>query len=421
MTKIITKLSGDGAYPNYPLRNNSGLFEDDVIQVYDDGTNIIAIEKADALQNPLPSVVTSAPKYIPAETNYDTAGRSRNAITPIKTTAITVSRSMLGMNLGYNYSDFDFSKAGFVRLMDCGTQWKHIEQTVGGRDATAVARLDDIISRAVASGCEVIYVVNDTPPVRSRYPTAANPNYWLPGTAGTPGTVDFTALTAFINWLLARYGNKISYIEGWNEPNLTNSYADANGAAGIKDYTNAIYAAVNTWNTANSGAIKVIGPTCTGYSGISTDTVSLSSLATAGAYANTTALGYHVYRGGGATSNSVGFSVPKHLIWPINAQLTTSSLTSKNLFITEFGTSEFLRVGNKTWLLRHIIYWLCRGATKVSPYAWDNQGIGDMRISNLGSAWYAAYSFLVGKTIDWCNELPSGELAVSINGVPQYI
>ena len=419
--KTVAKLSGSGVYPSNPFTNNDTLYGDDILQVYDDGANYIAIEKTDALTASLPAAVTSAPKYMPPEVNYDTSGRSRNAITAIKSSAVTINRNMLGMNVGYNYQTFDFTKAGFIRLMDCGTQWKHIEQVAGGRDAEAVARMDDIINRAVAAGCEVVYVVNDTPPVRSRYPTNANPNYWLPGTAGTPGAVDFTSLTAFINWLLGRYGNKITYIEGWNEPNLSNSYADSNGAAGIKDYTNAIATAVSAWNAANSGTVKVIGPTCTGYSGINTDTVSVASLATAGAYANTPALGYHIYRGGGSTVNSVGFSVPKHLIWPINAQLTALSLTAKSLFITEFGVSDLKRVGNKRWFLRHMIYWICRGATKVSPYAWDNMGIGDMRVNQVSKAWYDAYDFLNGKTIDWCNEMASGELAVSINGVPQFV
>ena len=421
MAKTIAKMSDSGAYPSNPFTNNANLFGDDILQVYDDGTNYIAIEKTDALQSPLPSVVTNAPKYMPAETNYDTAGRSRNSITAIKSTPVTVTRSMLGMNVGYNYDTFDFSKAGFIRLMDCGTQWKHIEQTAGGRDAVAVARMDDIINRAVAAGCEVIYVVNDTPPVRSRYPTNANPNYWLPGSAGTPGAVDFTSLTTFINWLLGRYGNKITYIEGWNEPNLTNSYADTNGAAGIKDYINTIATAVTTWNAANSGTVKVIGPTCTGYSGINTDAVSVSSLATAGAYANTPAVGYHIYRGGGDTSKSVGFSVPKHLIWPINAQLTASGISGKNLFITEFGTSDLTRVGTKGWFIRHMLYWICRGATKVSPYAWDNAGIGDMRVNQVAQAWYDAYDYLNGAVIAWCNELPNGQLAVSRNGETVFI
>ena len=398
--KTVAKLSGAGIYPSNPFTNNDTLYGDDILQVYDDGTNYIAIEKTDAFTASLPSAVTNAPKYMPSEVNYDTAGRSRNAITAIKSTPVTITRNMLGMNVGYNYQTFDFAKAGFIRLMDCGTQWKHIEQVAGGRDSVAVARLDDIVARAVAAGCEILYVVNDTPPVRSRYPTDAHPNYWLPGTAGTPGTVDFTALTAFVNWLLGRYGNKITYIEGWNEPNLTNSYADSNGAAGLKDYTNAIATAVSTWNAANSGTVKVIGPTCTGYSGISTDTVSVSSLATAGAYANTPALGYHIYRGGGDTSKSVGFSVPKHLIWPINAQLTTSGIASKDLFITEFGVSDLQRVADAKWFMRHILYWIGRGADKVSPYAWDNAGIGDMRVSNVPDAWYEAYDSLVGKTID---------------------
>ena len=193
--KTVAKLSGSGVYPSNPFTNNDTLYGDDILQVYDDGANYIAIEKTDAFTASLPAAVTSAPKYMPSEVNYDTAGRSRNAITAIKSTSVTITRNMLGMNVGYNYQTFDFTKAGFIRLMDCGTQWKHIEQVAGGRDAEAVARLDNIVARAVAAGCEIVYVVNDTPPVRSRYPTNANPNYWLPGSAGTPGTVDFASLT----------------------------------------------------------------------------------------------------------------------------------------------------------------------------------------------------------------------------------
>lgn len=71
--------------------------------------------------------------------------------------------------------------------------------------------------------------------------------------------------------------------------------------------------------------------------------------------------------------------------------------------------------------MHYILYWIGRGADKVSPYAWDNAGIGDMRVNNVPDAWYQAYDFLVGKTIDYINELPNGELAVSIGGIPQFI
>jgi hypothetical protein len=101
--------------------------------------------------------------------------------------------------------------------------------------------------------------------------------------------------------------------------------------------------------------------------------------------------------------------------------MTTSGISGKDLFITEFGVSDLERVGDAKWFLRHILYWVGRGADKVAPYAWDNMGIGDMRVRNVSEAWTEAYDFIVGKTIDYINELPSGELAVSINGVPQFI
>lgn len=47
--KIIPKNSGPGVYPSNPLTNNNILATNEVLQVYDDGTNFIAIERGDAL------------------------------------------------------------------------------------------------------------------------------------------------------------------------------------------------------------------------------------------------------------------------------------------------------------------------------------------------------------------------------------
>lgn len=425
--KTIAKLSGTGVYPSMPLANNDILRDANILQVYDDGTSLIAIEKNDALQNPLPAAITNAPKYIQSLTNYDSPSRSRNAITAIKTTAITLTKNMIGMNVGPSYRDFDFTKAGFIRIMDANTQWKHIQQVAGQYDSASVARLDDIVLRAFLAGCEVIYCLNNTASPYSRYPTAPSPALWLPGAVGTPGAADYTALTNFVNWLLNRYGNKITWIEGWNEPSVSTSYSDTAAAAGLKAYNDAIYDAVTAWNSANGGTVKVVGLTNTGWDGLAdaSNGYHMAALATANAYAKCDAVGYHIYRGGGNLVDSVGFSVPKHLIWRISAQMSTSGISAKPLFITEFGTSDAARVCDKKWFLRHILYWIGRGATKVSPYAWDNIGIGDMRIKNVSQEWYAAWNFLFGSapsiTINYINELPSGELAISINGVPQFI
>lgn len=388
------------------------------IQIYPDGSgNYILVEVNDALQSPLPSGVTNAPQWTTPDSIFDVASHTTRAIESVTTTPFTINRNMIGMNIGPNaVGSLNFSKVGFVRNMDAGTHWRDIELTAGAYNAAAVAKLDAQVAAANAAGCQFIYCVDYPPASRSRYTNTAR---WLPGTTpSTPGTADYTPLTTFVNYILNRYGSQITAIEGWNEPGVTGSYLDSTGAAGLKTYNDTINTAIATWNSGNSGSVKMVGITNSNWDGISSQTYSNANLAAVSAFANCDVLGYHIYAGGGAAP----LSVPRDLIRVVRARMVTDGISAKELWITEFGDSKILTVGNTSaFWKRLILYWLALGAKKIAPYSWDNASNGDMRVSQVSTAFYQACDDLIGKTISWVNVIQGGRIAASINGVATLI
>lgn len=404
---------------NNPYAMPDGVDLSTALQVYVSGNDYIVVEAEDALQSPLPAGVTSAPQYTTPDSLFDVAAHKCRAIESVTTTPFTINRNMIGMNIGPEGQTFNHAKAGFIRLMDSVCQWRYLETSAGVYSAARVADLDAQIDRAYVAGCELIYVVHRTPDARSRYPTyspATQRGGWLPGAAGTPGAIDYTSLTAFITWLLNRYGSKITAIEGWNEPGVNGSYVDTAAIAGLKGYNDAIYDAIAAWNLANGGTVKMVGFTNTNWDGITSQANSNANLAAAGCFTKCDVVGYHIYRGGGTAP----FSVPRDLPRVVQARFSTDGI-SKPLWLTEFGESTIAVTADAAWFKRILLYWFALGVQKIAPYSWDNMGIGDMRVSGVAQQWYDAYDDLNGKTVQWVNVLVDGRIAASIDNVPQLI
>lgn len=388
------------------------------LQTYLSGTDYIVIEEADALQASLPAQVTSAvaPYIVPAsgaDSLYDTPSRAVPTIQQITGSEFTIPRSALGINVGAAWRTLDLSKVGWIRLSDTPFGWRNIEPTAGVYAPSVVAELDAVFAAAAAAGCQIVVPIDRPPASRSR----TGVQHYLPGapgSVGSPGAVSYTALTDLVSWFLGRYGNLVTAFETWNEPSVSSSYLDSTGISGVIAFHNSVATTVATWNSGNSGTVKVIGLTNTGWDGLTSTARSVDLLQASGGFANCDAFGYHIYRGGGATP----FDVPINLMRPLLTAKAATAASAKELWITEFGDSMMSKVGNtEAFWLRIYLYWLGLGAHRIAPYAWDQLGIGDMRVSPVSSAFYAAMDRLRGASVGYVNAIHGGkQIAARING-----
>lgn len=396
-----------------------------VLIAYPSGSNYILIEESDALQASLPSAVTSAPVTytVPATGSaslYDTPNRGIPAIASVTSTPFSITRDMIGMNVAGEWRTLDLTKVGFVRLIDYPFTWKYIEQSAGVYFPESIAELDALSAACAAAGTKIIFCVDATPASRSRRTATAR---WLPGTAGAPGAISYAALTAFVNYILNRYGANIVGVESWNEPSVNTSYLDSAGISGVVDFHNTVAAAVTAWNTANSGSIKMVSPTNTGWDGLtgSSSQRSVDNLQAAGGFANCDVFGYHIYRGGGSTP----FDCPINLVRPMLTAQAATAAAGKPVWISEFGDSTIADVGaNEAYWLRILLLWFGLGIQKVAPYSWESNGIGNMQVRQpeVAAAFYAACQRLIGSTVSYVNAIHGGhKIAARINGVDMLI
>lgn len=408
-----------------PFRLPDGVDMTGVLQVYPSGSNYVLIEESDALQASLPAGVTSAPTpYIVPATGsaslYDTPSRGIPTIASVTSTPFSVTRDMFGINIASEWRTLDLTKVGFVRLIDYPSTWKYIEQSAGVYLPAAVAELDALAAACAAAGCKMIFCVDATPASRSRKTATAR---WLPGTAGAPGAISYATLTTFVNYILNRYGANIVGVESWNEPSVTTSYLDSSGISGVVDFHNTVAAAVSAWNTANSGTIKMVSLTNTGWDGLSGSPAnrSVDNLQTASGFANCDVFGYHIYRGGGSTP----FDCPINLVRPLQTAQAATAATGKPLWITEFGDSTIAATGaNEAYWLRIMLLWFGLGVQKLAPYAWESNGIGNMQVRQpaVSAAFFAACQRLIGSTVSYVNAIHGGhKIAARINGVDLLI
>lgn len=401
----------------HPFTLPTSVDRSTVIGGYHNGTNYVLLEASDAIQPVLPAAVTSAPPFrtVPGGDLKDVPGRVVPLIGQVTGTPFTITRNMLGINIGLTWRTLDMRRVGFVRPMDAHVRWSDVETVAGVYLPSAVAELDAMVNAATAAGAEFVYVVDHPPTVRSRQAGVAR---WLPGTPGAPGAISYASLTAYVNWLLGRYGNKITAIESWNEPVVTTAYLDSAGAAGVVAFHNALHAAVTAWNSANSGTVKVVSITNTGWDGLGAAVTHANpALEAVGGFANCDVLGYHIYWGGG----SYPFSHPDafNLVRPLLAwRNATASVAGKEIWITEHGDSNIAKMNTTAWWCRVFLYWFALGVKRIAPYSWDNEGLGNMRVDQVPDAYLSAVAFLTGKQVSYVNAIQGGvQIAARLDGV----
>ena len=102
---------------------------------------------------------------------------------------------------------------GLTRSHDMAPRWNKMHTANGVFvDAGMGAWLD----AQKAAGNQVIYTLFGTPTWASARPTEAGDPYNTLGAIAEPSSMSH--LSAFVSWLMATYGDRIDYLEVWNEP-----------------------------------------------------------------------------------------------------------------------------------------------------------------------------------------------------------
>lgn len=373
ITVAKTAMAGDNANPLDPRKFR---------QIYPSGANYIGIETSDALQYPLAAGVTGSPSPV---------------LTNVWNGSFTFTDKFFG-TMSFNPKTYPVGiKQGIWRTHDSFTRWSDIETSQGVYNQINLGYLDYIVNKAFEIGADVMYTV-----------------YKTPAWAATGGDVtkppsNPAYLTNWINFLYARYGTKIKYYEGWNEPNITGSF---NGTiAELVTHQQTMYTAVK----ANNASLVVISPSFGMVAGISTATLNLAGYFTAGGASYCDRVGYHYYKSFSAP-NGTHLDFDRSLPALVKAQCTTSGV-SKPISNTETGSST--HTFNR--LLENFIF-----SATVSDmslvYSWDAVGYSDMRLALRGvDKWNAAVNFLNGKTMTAINAFGKGDFAVVLDGVGYLI
>lgn len=354
-------------------------------QVWHNGTNWIGIQDEDALVYPLGTNVTGAPSPV---------------LTNVWNGSFTFQPSFFGtMAFDPNTYPTGLSQ-GVWRTHDSFTRWSDIETAKGVYSATNLAYLDYIVNTAFNLGQEVMYIVYKTPAWAA-----------VSGNTSAP-PVNPSDLTDFLNFLYARYGTKIKYYEGWNEPNVSGSFVGS--MANLITHQQTIYNAVK----ANNATLQVVTPAFGMQAGISTDTLNFTAYLAAGGANYGDAIGYHPYGQDAvltedAVLNGTRLNFSRSVIVNAKAAMVSASV-SKPLFDTESGTST----PSLNRLIEKHVFAAVGGATMSLTYSWDAVGYPDMRLANLGvAAWNTAVNFLRGKTMTAVNSFGNGDFGVILDGV----
>lgn len=368
------------------------------VYVYNNGTNWIGIEKTDLIASTLPAGVTGSP-------------------TAIMSQQFSGSRVVNAKAVGANFTDSIPSElhVGTVRLHDSGVGWIDIETSKGVYDATALAKLDRMISEAEAVGADIIYIIPKTP-------------VW----AAIGGNIrnipsNMTDLTDYLQFLYNRYGTKITHYEGWNEPNVSGSFAG--NIAALVSHQKTIYTKVKSMNA----ALKVITPSFTFVSGI-TATLGFNAYMTA-AYSDSGStsyygdiIGYHFY------SETTFLRYNRLAVSALKAAIPSfTGATSLPIWNTETGTSKQSRRA-----LHEMVAWdQANGIERSIIYAWDNPGRGNMRFDSLPDP-IAKFNYVAdlwqGQTLTTVNTMQQptmsssttafasgAQLGAVLNGVGVYV
>ena len=374
------------------------------VQIYSsDGVHAQIIQRSDLLVSPLSSIVTSAPSP------------PGPVITNLWTGSVTFNANYFGCQ-GFSYNGPVSIPAGMslgiYRASDDNCLWSVVQTSTGtpnpatNLNAARLATLDTIVNDCYALGVDVILVMHSCPA-------------WT-------GITDTTSYAAWINFCLTRYGTKVKYYEGWNEPNVSGSWPGT--MTQLVTWQQTLWNTVQTYNTANSTSIKVISPSFSGATAISTDTLNMTGFNTAGGYAYCDIVGFHAYAYSTIAANYIGpFTFDRNVLGStsspatgtVNKFLQTNAI-AKPLWVTEVGSST----PSYRSLVEEFVIAAIQGAQRLCHFSWQDPSLGAMNFNqaNLGvTAWNNAVALLSGRTLTAVNQLNTGDLGLIFSaGSPAY-
>ena len=175
----------------------------------------------------------------PASGGYvaiDPPAKARQVIRSASDAAVTVPRDFVGMHL-HRWPDLPaYERAAGRRPTPTPTYrygarrtWDYAEATawcaIAGRSGTERnwSMLDEMIAAETSEGRSIMMTINGTPQALSSNPNGPGKYGGWPGSNYAPKDgAAFEALRRFVAELLARYGSKIAYWDGNNEPDPDN-------------------------------------------------------------------------------------------------------------------------------------------------------------------------------------------------------
>lgn len=356
-------------------------------QVYTNGTTYTGIEAADAKLAALPAGVTGAPSPV---------------LTQVFSGSVVITPQMFGISSAEDprASMPTIPHASF-KVIDCGCGWDALETAQGVYNPVAVAKLDSIVEYCYSRGIDVVYSHKRTP----AWAGVTGSNYREPASA--------TYYNNFLAWMYARYGTKIGYYEGWNEPNITGWFTGT--TANLLTHQTMLYNAVKAQNP----SLKVLSPVFDELRGVASDTLNLSAYLAAGGGSYFDIVAHHWYR-----FQNINEQIPVNFPYgrlmfnraisaALFATLAANGVTGKEVWCTEVGYSTPSRAN----LAEAVVFLASQGVTRNILYSWDLAGWPDMRLNQHIEDYNAVRNLLLGKTLTAVNVFGNGDFGFVIDGV----
>lgn len=277
--------------------------------------------------------------------------------------------------------------------------WWNAEKTADTYDWTDH---DSFFNAQQLAGKKVIYPVYSTP---TPWVTGAYSGYYgVYGNAstrlGSSGPPTNAAKKAnFVTALLSRYGSWIDLIEVQNEPKFNGASNNQNFIGSMQECIDKehkpVWDAVQAWNAANGGSVKVAAPAWYG-NNVSTDMFAYMAMTETGGTGRRAidmcdAITIHFYNGDMAPAKRDVFNDGGIGLLTQIAVLQAGLGTNKEVHVTEMGYASgasdarllaWLSRGSDervAWLLRNLALYFINGVKSVSLFPIDNILCGNLQ------------------------------------------
>jgi hypothetical protein len=341
------------------------------------------------------------------------------------TNLVSTSTPVHARFLGIHCNAINASKltVALARSHDMAPRWSQMNPSDGVFvDAGMGAWLDAMKAR----GAETIYTIFHTPTWLSARPSETGDQYGSLGSLAEPSNM--AKLGAFVTWMMTTYGNRIDYLETWNEPKYNNSGSSyfSGTPAKLAEMAKVIYQAAK----AVKPSLTIMGVGCTGLAafdgtadtGITYTSQFLEASDGAGGFGKNwiDILSVHTYMHDG--TNNVRF-VP-NMKTHLDTIKATSGISSMRVWSTEWGyITPFFNTytgppaSKILALVRFALQHVAAGMDRCVMYAYDRPSYSWLQDPAADAQWNRWCDIINGSTISVINRISArGELACVING-----